>query len=407
MLVQKLGPVTIIASWALCVAAAAADTVEPVLAPAPAVVKVLEDLGDNSSALLADLKTEGEWNAVTQEFGMERTGPVGRDYTNKAVWMPDRQRAFFCGANHGAPHRLNDAWEFDLVSHTWVMLFAPDPHNAQGVMEIREFDVDGKKLKYVQTARGGPTHYGHTWWAFCYDPGMKAAFWMNVHIGDSPADYIETETGSAKDVYSGPPMWSFLPWEKRWRMVFSPPPYPKAPYAAQMEYIPDLGGPMLVTSVAGSGYEGYGTWLYQPRSNSWKQLQGEIDEPVYESLTAYDRENKILVAQEPGRATLHYDVTANQWTRVLDPGKDSPDAPVGHDAYSQMYYDPVNKVCLLYHPESPESMWSYSVKDKKWTRNKVNGPPCPEGRIINYFDEVRNVFVVNLGDTTWVYRYRR
>ena len=57
----------------------------------------------------------------------------------------------------------------------------------------------------------------------------------------TPAKYIEKETGSKEGVYAGPPMWAFLPWEKKWKMVFSPPPYPKVPYAAQMEYVPDLG----------------------------------------------------------------------------------------------------------------------------------------------------------------------
>jgi hypothetical protein len=377
--------------------------VEPALNPDPKVIQVLQDLGDSSSALLTGLKTIGEWNVVTKEYGMERTGPMGRDYTNKAVWMPDRRRAFFCGANHGSPHRLNDAWEFDLPSHTWVMLFAPDPNNARGVMEIKEFDVAGKKVKYVQTQRGGPTHFGHTWWAFCYDPGMKAALWMNVHIGETPARYIEKETGSKEGVYAGPPMWAFLPWEKKWKMVFSIPPYPRVPYAAQMEFVPDLGGPVLVSG----NWSGDGTWLYNGKENAWKQLNKKTNEPIYESLMDYDRDNKLLVVQEPNKATFHYDIKANQWTKVLDPGKDSSDAPSGHDARTQMYYDPVGKVCLLYDATTPGFMWSYSVKDRKWTKNKVNGPEGLKGRIIAYFDEVHNVFVVNVGPSTWVYRYKK
>jgi len=377
--------------------------VEPSLTPAPKVVKIIDELGDNSSAVLTDLKTVGEWNAVAKEHGLDRTGPMGRDYTNKAVWMPDRKRAFFCGANHGAPHRLNDAWEFDLPSHTWVMLFAPDPNNAKGVMEIKEFDVAGKKVKYVQTERGGPTHYGHTWWAFCYDPGMKAALWMNVHIGSSPANYIEKETGSKEGVYAGPPMWSFLPWEKKWKMVFSPSPYPKVPYAAQMEYVPDLKGPVLVSG----NWSGDGTWVYNGKDNAWKQLGKKSNEPTYESLMAYDRENKVLVVQEPNKATFHYDIKSSEWTKVLDPGKDSADAPAGHDARSLMFYDPLGKVCLLFDPRTPDRMWSYSVKEKKWTDNKVNGPEYPKGRHLGYFDEERNVFVVNSGTKTWVYRHKK
>lgn len=334
--------------------------VEPFLTPDPKVVKILDELGDNSSAILTDLKTVGEWNAVTKEYGLERSGPMGRDFTNKAVWMPDRKRAFFCGANHGTPHRLNDAWEFDLPSHTWVMLFAPDANNAKGVMEIKEFEVDGRKVKYVQTKRGGPTHFGHTWWAFTYDPGMKAALWMNVHIGTTSAKYIEMETGSKEGVDAGPPMWAFLPWEKKWQMVFSPPPYPRVPYAAQMEYVPDLKGPVLVSG----NWSGHGTWPYDGKKNAWKELHKKTNEPIYESLMAYDRQNKVLVVQEPDKATFDYDIKTNEWTKVLDPGKGSPDAPSGHDARSLMFYDPFSKLCLLFDPRTPDLMWSYSTKKR-------------------------------------------
>jgi len=37
----------------------------------------------------------------------------------------------------------------------------------------------------------------------------------------------------------------------------------------------------------------------------------------------------------------------------------------------------------------------------------VNGPDGLKGRIIAYFDEARNVFVVNVGASTWVYRHKK
>lgn len=385
--------------------AAEKETIEPVLAPSPPVLEILNKLGDNSSAELPTIKTVGEWNAITREFGMEKTGPVGRDYTNKAVWMPDRERAFYCGANHGAPHRLDDAWEYDLLSNTWVLLFAPDPNNAAGVMEVKEETIPGsnEKVKYAQTHRGGPTHYGHTWWAFCYDPGMKAGLWMNVGIGGSYQGYVEEQTHSKDGIYNGPPMWSFLPYEKHWKLVLSPKPFPKVPYASQMEFVPDLGGPVVVSG----GWSGNGTWLYNHVTNTWKQLKPLSNEPIYESLMCYDSENKVLVAQEPEKSTLQYDIHTNKWEKVLSPGKDSPDAPEGMDARSTMYFDPGNGVCLLFLQATPDVIWSYSVKEKKWTKNKVNGPPCPEGRTITYFDCARNVFVVNKAARTWVYRFKK
>jgi hypothetical protein len=72
-----------------------------------------------------------------------------------------------------------------------------------------------------------------------------------------------------------------------------------------------------------------------------------------------------------------------------------------------MYYDPVNRVCLLYEHGKPDGIWAYAPGEKKWTRHTADGPPCPETRKpISYFDEARNVFVVNVGPSTWIYRYR-
>src|SRR5690606_9070749 len=94
--------------------------------PDPAVETILAGLGDNSAALLPPGKVVGEFGRFAKEFKLDRNGPWGRDFTIKMAWMADRRRAFFCGANHGSPHRLNDAWEYDLPSNTWVLLYDPD-----------------------------------------------------------------------------------------------------------------------------------------------------------------------------------------------------------------------------------------------------------------------------------------
>jgi len=90
--------------------------------------------------------------------------------------MPDRKRAFFCGANHGSPHRFNDAWEYDLASNTWVLLYTPD-YNDRGPIT----DYDKKTLVldkgWLRTKKGGPAHPAHTWWGLTYDPKMRAALW--------------------------------------------------------------------------------------------------------------------------------------------------------------------------------------------------------------------------------------
>ena len=59
--------------------------VDPTLLPDPQVVKIIDELGDNSSAVLTNLKTVGEWNDVTKEYGMEPARG------QRAVITPTRQ----------------------------------------------------------------------------------------------------------------------------------------------------------------------------------------------------------------------------------------------------------------------------------------------------------------------------
>jgi hypothetical protein len=96
--------------------------VEPALAADPKVIQALAALGDNGACLLPGIKVHGDVGPIARAYRHDSRGPGGRDFTIKMAWMPDRRRAFYCGANHGSPHRLNDAWEYDLPSGTWVVL---------------------------------------------------------------------------------------------------------------------------------------------------------------------------------------------------------------------------------------------------------------------------------------------
>jgi hypothetical protein len=395
--------------------------VEPALAPDPAVMAAIDALGDNSSCYLPPIKCVGEWNDVSRKYAMEKFGPCGRDYCLKAAWMPDRKRAFYCGANHGVPHRLNDAWEYDLPSNTWVMLFAPDPSNAEGVMEIKECDVqdrNGKveKLKMVQTKRGGPTHYGHTWWGLTYEPEMKAALWMNAgnSWGGTEA-YLKQELGTDAGIYHGPPLWAFYPYEKKWKLMATAKPYPAPACAGAMEYVPELGGAFWF-------YSG-GMWVYESRANAWKEvkLKGlppshNKEYPQAEAVMCYDPDTKTVVAHLGmkdliDKSTWHFDVATGNWSKVLDAPKGSTEVPSGFDGSMPFGYDPVAKVCLLYECFTPDHMWTYSVKEKKWAKAKINGPAGPQWpNLIAYHDPERNVFVVHKADAAgkvWVYRHKK
>jgi hypothetical protein len=172
-----------------------------------------------------------------------------------------------------------------------------------------------------------------------------------------------------------------------------------------LEHIPDLGGDVWY----GAQWNWAGMWLYDAKTNTWKDLKPNGGVNVYhtkgfpraEVVTAYDAKHKVLVAQS-GKNTYHYDVATNTWEHVL---KDTEPMPAGHDARTPFYYDPVGETCLLFDRRDG-AMWSYSTPKKAWTKLTPKGPKPPTHRAIAYFDPARNVFVVNAGETTWVYRRR-
>jgi len=407
-----LAVVSVVLTFSVGAAAAPTDealttgpvAVEPALALHPRVTAILDGLGDNASAALPPIKTVGEWNEVSKRYRMHVTGPVGRDFCVKAVWAPERKRALYCGANHGSPHRLNDVWEYDLPSNTWVMLFAPDPNKPRGEWEAWAKEVATVKDGVIQTKRGGPLDPWHTWWQITYVPEMKALIWGNpqsVHSKIPAILKIDEAT-----LYRGHPFWLFYPAEKKWQPLKTAPPYPvkKIGGAQSMAYIPDLGGPVYYAS----NWFAQGMWAYSPKTNSWKDLKPNGGQDMYhnkttprsEAIMAYDTANKVLVAVN-GTVTYQYDLATNAWSKAVDKPKDSTDVPTGHDARTPFGYDPAGQVCVLYDPRTPDSVWTYSVPEKVWTRHTLTGPPGPNGRLIGYYDLARSVMVV------WVCRYQQ
>ena len=107
----------------VCNSAMSSEGVEPKLQRNADVIRRLEAIEPNHGVLLGEAAVVGDLNETARKYNLDKTGPRARDFTLKMCWAPDRKRALFCGANHGVPHRLNDVWEFDLPSLTWVMLF--------------------------------------------------------------------------------------------------------------------------------------------------------------------------------------------------------------------------------------------------------------------------------------------
>ncbi|MEX0718905.1 MAG: hypothetical protein WD066_20090 [Planctomycetaceae bacterium] len=406
----KLSPsrvplVAVLAALMLPSVAAAAAEIEPAVPADPRVTAILDKLGANQSAILPEMKVVGDPGPLAREYRMAERGPGGRDFTIKMAWMPDRRRAFFCGANHGSPHRLNDAWEFDLPSNSWIVLYAADYNDRGGVgdydKEVLTLD-DG----WLRTKRGGPAHPAHTWWGLTYDPQRKQVMWWCQWPGYRLDPKLEVVGGGRDDLYKGPPLWTFDPFEKKWEPLPTKQPWAPMGLAGSLEYVPELNGVLWTHRNAGA-------WLLESDSESWKELtKGNVRTPI-ETVVCYDSARKRMLAHRGAHQnvqdaqTWHMPVEGagvGEWTKVVE----GPDLPNGHDARSFFHFDPVGKVGLLYEVRD-RRIWSYDPDQTKWTRLEPDGPPPPESgnaRTVGYHDPARNVSVVNMGTSTWVYRHR-
>ena len=386
------------------VVASATDSTEPALEPDTAVLAKLEALGDNSCCILDGTRIIEDLGDFAKGWHrMKETGPTGRDFTIKMVWMPDRKRAFFCGANHNSPHRFNDAWEYDLASNTWVLLYTPD-YNDRG--PITDDDKQTLVLQdgWLRTKKGGPAHPAHTWWGLTYDPKLKAALWYCAWPPYRLQDKLDAIGAAKEDLYPGPPLWAFHPSEKRWEPIPTEKPWPRNAFGASLEYIPELGGSLWQ-------YRDH-TWLFDAEERSWNLLCAEKASLPIETLVCYDPGRDLLIAHRgPVKDSLprtwHMSLKGgmpSDWEQVLE----AADLPNGHDARSWMYFDPVSKVALLYERET-KAIWSYNPDEKKWTELAPQGPPPPfepRERVIAYMDLARGVFVVIGYGRVWCYRYR-
>ncbi|MHC4916077.1 MAG: hypothetical protein ACYTGB_11370 [Planctomycetota bacterium] len=383
----------------------AQQTVKPALAPNPAVTAALAALGDNSSCVL-DRKgiIENLGDFAKGWHRMKQTGPCGRDFTIKMAWMPDRKRAFFCGANHGSPHRFNDAWEFDLPSCTWVLLYTPD-YNDRG--KVGEYDKKTLIIKdgWLRTRKGGPGHPAHTWWGLTYDPKIKAAVWYCAWPGYRLQAKLDAIGKTKENLYKGPPIWAFYPYEKKWDPIPTAKPWPRNKFGASLEYIPELGGSLW--------QYGAESWLLDATARTWKKLPGQKAGLPIETLVCYDPTRKMMFAHRGPRRqdkprTWHTTMGPagpTGWEQVLE----KEGLPNGHDARSFMYFDPVSKKPLLYE-RGPKAIWSYDPEKKEWTKLAPKGPAPPFGekeRVVAYMDTARNVFVAIGYSKVWCYRLKK
>jgi hypothetical protein len=145
-----------------------------------------------------------------------------------------------CGANHGVPHRLNDVWEFDLASLSWILLYAPDnPRDYLGLGKDPS-DVEFRDGLLI-TKRGGPAVIAHTWWGLTYDPVQKQLLFMNTWVTDQ-RKAVQQLGGDPDQLYAGPSMWAFSPSTRQWTPLKTSEPSPRPIFGGMLEYIPELKG---------------------------------------------------------------------------------------------------------------------------------------------------------------------
>lgn len=381
--------------------------IEPSLPAKTAIIEKLKSLPPGRAILLGKADVVGEFNETAKKWELDRTGPRGRDFSIKMVFAADRQRALFCGANHGVPHRLNDVWEFDLPSLTWAMLYAPDHNRDYAGLGKDPSDVEFKNGTFV-TKRGGPGIIAHTWWGLTYDTDRKRLLMMNTWVTDQKK-MASLLGAKPEDLATCPPLWSFDPATKKWEYHRTEKPFPVAIFGGMLEYLP----PMKQTMWHANNWQMHGSWLYDAGKNAWQNARAnddpkafETEAPEPEQVGYYDPKRKQLIVQRHW-STHHYDIMTNRWKRVRQDPKDSTEVPYGHDAYSPMCLDEPTGQGLLVEFKT-NTLWSYDPETVKWKKLAPAGDPMPTGgKRLAYADPVAGVFVIIDGTSVWAYRHGR
>jgi hypothetical protein len=268
------------------------------LPPNAAALERIQSLRPNQSLRLGHAKVIGEFNATALEFGLDRTGPRARDFCRKMVWAPERRRALFAGANHGTPHRLNDVWEFDLAAMSWLLVYAPDLPRTYGGLGPDASDVEFRD-GVLMTRRGGPAVIGHTWSGLTYDAEQRGMLFMNTWpINVDPL--VKQVGGDPGQQYRGPPLWRFDAAARRWSVVKTPEPWPKAAVGALLEWVPELGGSVWHLN----NWQLSASWLLDSGHGAWRVIADAKSSPGLSAITTRcERESSRSTGTTPFTST--------------------------------------------------------------------------------------------------------
>lgn len=416
---------------------ARSDATSPSYQNDPKVIAKIEALSERSAVMLPKFKVlptdAGKYHHAL------KNGPGRRDYCNKMPYASDRGTAMYCGANHNAPHRLNDVWEFHLGSNTWHLICPPgtDATRLRGMRnkagkakkEIaagknveknkafleKEYATYAKKWwsnctvsdGYLQDkANAGPIQPWHTWDGLTYDDRTKRLYWAvldsdnfkhpkyRTHINKTKA--FAKATGQdpeelVKKLKPGTSMYMYDPAKKRWSKQLGEGPFPiMRAMGATLHYLPDQDVTIWYACVGCTpgGYD-EGMWSYSAKANKWKNLipGGKLRGMVYsktnptapggELQVAYSARHEKLVAVHKTN-TFIYDVKGNTWSKAAD------NPSYGWDSVGVFDYDSKSDVFILVSKAGgrwsakPWTLCAYDLKTNKWEEVKVSGDQLPQ-----------------------------
>lgn len=410
----------------------------------PAIVKLLAGLKPGQSLRLPACKVLN----VEPNSNWAKSGPGGRDYCNKMCYALDRQTAMFAGANHGAPSRLNDCWEYHLGSNTWIRLAAGDGgdhgavNRAMGAIKQNK-DVEKNTAfltdwftnncvvrdGYLQTkGNGGPVCPWHTWDGLAYDASAGRLLWAVLDTDSVLMNYTEQYakyTGQDFEKVKaqckpGTGLYMFDPRAKRWARQIGgePRPYLRG-MGGSLVYIPEWKKTIWYCAAQNVSPNDFAMWTYDAATNTWADLKPNggrgvrelvhVDKvaPSSEAQLAYSPKHRKIVAVL-GKETFIYDLAENKWVeRIADDGN------YASDSATAFAYDEADDLFLLIN--MPEGQWgklrnvrAFSLASKKWQTLAIDGPDIhkrPYARMVGYFDPRLNVMVVyDSSPDIWVFR---
>lgn len=374
-----------------------------------ALLEKIKNLPENTWLKLPKPTVTGEISWLNKRSSLLRDGPRVRDYCNKIVYAPERKRGVYCGAGHNV-HPLNDVWEYDLPSNTWICLSSADPLLPRKIKEPNTMDAALERTKkiivvkdgVVTTTSGGPVRMAHTWWGLTYNSKSKRMVLWDAHKGlifsnkglISKAFKIDPKDNLLKGSGSGRGeawLFEFDPESRKWTKVLKG--APKNMESSQLEYLPDSDSYFLFS---------YYPYLLGADRKEWAKLKGKMASNG--AVSAYDQKSKnvVLVVKN---TTWIFDANNKSLKKVFT-GNDTaavPNTTFCYDKFAEkfiMITQTKNKTKNL----KVKRLNIYDLKTNLWTSPETKGDVLGGGAMACYYDVALNVTVLYTNAATWVYR---